>query len=469
MGYGKQVINNGINKIKNAIKRKMMPYIIIAIVICFFFIIIAGMFAGEVEEANAAENGMQSASGSSWEQFLKYVETKEGGTNDGTYYFVEDDGGGVPTIGHGLALYNDGHGHQSELDAYGYNTVDLVNEYNSNGYVDSKVGHKICYSAKVPIEVCDEIWSNHLKGLYESILSSYESYSLKEYQYYALTDVKYRRGTLGAYKVTDGFSTDYENLWSDSDNKYGEYNESSESFSTSTLFNFFWDGGHSLEGVNTRKKDQWVLFKYGYYRPLKEYWTEGSSGSADTQGLVKGDYKGIYKSSSSGLSFIEYYQDAVTWGSDKLTGTSSGNDLAAAGCHVTSMAIALTAVTGEQITPRMVNNAYNFMTGADSGILLTSSFSKYESEVSISGLKSGTMSESTLKSNLGTGKTIILRFKTTPWTSSGSHYVVAADYKDGKVYIINPGTWGKEGTTAGWVEVSQVTNYLKEYIFVTTK
>lgn len=201
---------------------------------------------------------------------------------------------------------------------------------------------------------------------------------------------------------------------------------------------------------------------------LSEYWC-GATSKASINGLSKGDYNGIYTSASSGLSFIEYYQDGTTWGGDRLNGTTSGSNMSRAGCHATSMAIALTAVTGDQITPRMVNNAYNFMAGEDSGILTTKEFSKYKSKVSISGLHKGTMSPEALKLNLSTGKTIILRFKTEPWTSSGSHYVVAADYKDGKVYIVNTGSWGVKGTTDGWVNYSQVTNYLKEYIFVTKK
>lgn len=274
----------GTNKIKTfllgliGIKGILILLAIIAVIVVVTSI--ATMIAGAASE-DEPEAGLSSATGTSWEQFIRYVETKEGGTNDGVYYFVEDDSYGVPTVGHGLALYNDGSGHKAELALYGYDTVALVNEYKSNGYVDSDVGHKICYTAKVLKVHADEIFSNHIYDKYQKIITDYGSYALKEYQYYALTDVQYRRGTLGPYKGDPGFSDQYSSLWSDSDNKYGEYDESTEPFSTDTLYNFFWNQGHSLPGVRTRKKEQWVLFKYGYYIPLNEYWQESTIFSGD--------------------------------------------------------------------------------------------------------------------------------------------------------------------------------------------
>lgn len=261
------------DKILEIVKSALAPskkVKIIAIAIlsaCGFLLVIFSMIIGQAQEVQDPDQN-NPATGSSWEQFIRYMITKEGGSHDDTNYWVEDDGYGVPTIGHGLALYNDGHGHKAEFEAYGIDTVELVKKYKANPSAKN---------ATVSIEICDEIYKNHIKGLYDSVISSYESYNLKEYQYYALTDVKYRRGNLGSSKVTSGFSTDYKNLWSDSDNEYGSYVESNEKFdSENTLFHFFWDGGHSLEGVRTRKHDQWVIFKYGYYRPLKEYWQENS-------------------------------------------------------------------------------------------------------------------------------------------------------------------------------------------------
>lgn len=256
--YAKMAANKAKNEIKNQIKKKLMPiilkYVIPVALVLILIIAIIAIFI-DADAASANDSGMQSATGSSWEQFKEYVATKEGGSNDGTYYFVEDDGAGNPTIGHGLCLYTSGTGHKTAFANYGIDTEQLVSDF---------LAEK---EAKVEISICDQIWEEDvLRPLFNSITASYEDLNLTEYQCYALTDVKYRRGN------TNGFQEEYENKWTESDDQYGNYNEANEPFSTDTLFNFFWNGGHSLEGVNTRKQDQWVLFKYGYYRPLGEYW-----------------------------------------------------------------------------------------------------------------------------------------------------------------------------------------------------
>lgn len=259
--YGRQVLDKGKQEIKNQIMKKLLPILLkyvapVVIVLIILISILMGLFGGI--EASAEESKMTPATGSSWEQFLRYVAIKEGGGTSGDYYVVEDDGAGNPTVGHGLCIKSsDGYLHVDEFATYG---------------IDSK---NLSIGDLVPKEICDAIWSNHIKGLYEGIVSTYLDLGLTEYQCYALTDVKYRRGN------TNGFQGEYESKWTSSDDQYGNYNESSETFSTSTLFKFFWNGGHSLEGVNIRKKDQWVLFKYGYYRPLNEYWQESTTFSGD--------------------------------------------------------------------------------------------------------------------------------------------------------------------------------------------
>lgn len=267
--YGKQQVKSAIKSGTKTFFIKIFtnPYVLLGIAIAVFAIFVFFAITGGIAEiAEAAESGgeMQSATGSSWEQFKRYVATKEGGPNDGTYYLVHDDGAGNPTIGHGLCLYTDGRGHKTAFANYGIDTVQLVNNFLAGN------------DAKVEMSICDQIWEEGvLRPIFESITASYEDLNLTEYQCYALTDVKYRRGN------TNGFQDEYENKWTESDDQYGNYNEANEPFSTDTLFNFFWNGGHSLPGVNTRKQDQWVLFKYGYYRPLGEYWQESTFFSGD--------------------------------------------------------------------------------------------------------------------------------------------------------------------------------------------
>lgn len=242
---------------------------IVVVILSVLLVSIAGAISGAISGENSglgsgssSGEGLASASSSSWQQFLKYLATKEGGpkSSDGQYYIVSNDGAGYPTIGHGLCLKSsDGYLHTGEFNDYGIDSKELADNWLSGDR-----------SGKVSVEICDSIWETHVKAKYDSIVSKYPD--LTAYQHYALTDVVYRRGN------TDGFQDKYNSKWSGSDDQFGNYVENDESFSTDTLFEFFWNGGHSLEGVNIRKKDQWVLFKYGYYRPLGEYFIEGSAG-----------------------------------------------------------------------------------------------------------------------------------------------------------------------------------------------
>lgn len=230
----------------------------VVVALLVIFVAIVGAISGDGIELGTSSSEMYSASSSSWEQFLRYVATKEGGTKtaDEQYYIVENDGAGYPTIGHGLCLKSsDGYLHTDEFNDYGINSKELADNWLKGDR-----------SGKVSVEICDAIWETHVKAKYNAIVSKYPN--LTTYQHYALTDVIYRRGN------TDGFQYEYEKKWKNSDDQFGNYVESEEAFSTDTLYNFFWNGGHSLEGVNIRKKDQWVLFKYGYYRPLNEYFKQ---------------------------------------------------------------------------------------------------------------------------------------------------------------------------------------------------
>lgn len=267
------------DKVKQDIKNKLINgkvKIIIGAVAAAILLIcsmISAFAMGSSEENNV---GMQGASGTAWEQFKRSVLIHEGGTRvdangnknaNGEYYIVEDDSKGNPTVGHGLCLksYADNSAgaylHVEEFKAYGLDSKKLADDYEA-GQIST-----------VKVEIADEIWNNHLKGLYENISSTYTS--LKQYQCFALTDVKYRRGNI------NGFNDKYNELWSASEDKYGE-DASSESFSMDTLYSFFNnDFTDTSSGVYKRKKDQWVLFKYGYYDNLGEYWKAGISFSGE--------------------------------------------------------------------------------------------------------------------------------------------------------------------------------------------
>ena len=269
-----------------------------------------GLSSVLMDEDIGGANG-SSASGGSWKQFLEYVETKEGGTRvneagekdqNGKYYMVENDYAGNPTVGHGLCLYSAGsYLHVDEFQEYNIDSKKAANDWLANGD-DPK-------NNRVEVEICDEIWEKHLKAKYDDIVSTYGHLKLEEYQYYALVDVKYRRGN------TDGFAEKYESLWKGANDKYYKKDASKESYSEDSLYSFFWNGGHSLPGVKTRKKEQWLLFKYGYYDTLNEYWEKSQGGSFTKSSGDKVYILGEFTSEITGRKFTLVGQNVTRNGS----------------------------------------------------------------------------------------------------------------------------------------------------------
>ena len=254
-----------------------LPYIIIGLII---LIIIVGCVDWDVVTASASTQGMTNASSNSWEQFKRFVLINEGGTRvdengkvnpNGAYYIVENDSQNNPTIGHGLCLKHNG----------SYLNVEVFSKHGIDSKKMADNYFKGIYD-KVSVEICDAIWNELLYAKYESVVSTCQGLGLKEYQLFALTDVKYRRGNI------DGFIDKYNRLWDASQDSYKK-DTSSEVYSMDTLYSFFNNGfTDTSSGVYARKKRQWVLFKYGYYQILDEYWTE-SIGTTDYT-FNEGDY-----------------------------------------------------------------------------------------------------------------------------------------------------------------------------------
>lgn len=287
--YARKVFNAATKQIKVAVKKFLLTKVLPVVLVVVLIVLIVTVVVSAISGGGSGTVGMQGAGGTAWNQFLSYVETKEGGTKvdkngnknpNGEYYIVENDSKNNPTVGHGLCLYSTAdkmYLHEEAFKKYGYNSRKLadnwINDHNSINLVK--------------VEDADQIWRDHLKSKYDSIVANYSNMNLTQYQYYALTDVSYRRGN------TNGFKEAYNEKWTESDNKYGE-DVSGEKFSKDSLFSFFEDGWQDKEsGVYTRKQEQWLLFKYGYYRPLNEYYT----GNAGAEGFI--DNSNVYNADGS--------------------------------------------------------------------------------------------------------------------------------------------------------------------------
>ncbi len=318
--------------IQAALKAKLMPYVATGAAILAAIGLVAAIIVGIVEAVAAEDEERQANSGmtpiytgANWEKFLKYVSINEGGskTADGAYYYVEDDSEHNPTIGHGLCLKSgSSYLHVDEFAAQGVDSKALADAWLAN---PSRT------DLTVSVEICDQIWDEHLKGLLEDVTSTYSELNLKEYQLYALADVLYRRGNTNS--DYGSFSSLYNSLWSSSDDRYKE-DPSTEEYSMSSLYKFFNNGRANDSGVYYRKQRQWVLFRYGwfdYQDGTGEYWEEiAGAGDADVQ-EVPGQAHYSRTATVNGRTYIIWDQYSY----------SSSSSIYRTGCGPTTMAIIL--------------------------------------------------------------------------------------------------------------------------------
>ena len=182
------------------------------------------------------------------QQYLRFMHSWEGEPPaEGDNYIVFDDGYGNLTIGWGICFYSkqDGYMKKEAFKKIGYDVTKL------------KVGDKI---PKVDIDnIESQIVNNNIERV-ESITTGLE---LTQYQKYALVDRMYQNGNI------NGFVDAYNQYWKDTDDAFKK-DTSSEKY-THGLAQWFM--GSTTGGVNNRRKAEWLLFKYGYYNRINEYYS----------------------------------------------------------------------------------------------------------------------------------------------------------------------------------------------------
>ena len=440
----KDVAKNFLNKYLKGIKLKAK---IFAISIVGIIVILASLGGGgdaaNAETVNNAD-GMSSTSSSSWEQFCKFVEMNEGGskTSDGKYYIVEDDSAGNPTVGHGLCLKShDGYLHVQEFSAHGVDSKKLADDW--------LAGNR---DGKVEVSICDEIWSTYLRNIYEQIVAANQNLNLKEYQYYALTDVKYRRGNI------KGFTEAYQKKWTSSEDKYGK-DTSSEAFDNNSLYGFFLNGyTNTKSGIYKRKKNQWLLFKYGYYASLNEYWKEDYSTSGNATGepgktgkvTVSGTEVETY-TNSKGDTYILYRQTQGPW----ATQGYMGGTVAKIGCTTAASATAASKYDS-RLTPM------NFLNIQNIGVTrtLASNGLKFE-RVGSDNVQRTESDKNKIKGYLQEGYPVMIHVNKNSIFTNSEHYMTLIDINGDKVYLATGDT--STGKKPGWYNFDDVFKGLDIY------
>lgn len=229
---------------------------------------------------------------------------EETGPTEGDYYIVYADSYGVLTVGHGVNI------------PANMGTYPELAQYNYEG-------------AKAPKEEIDKISEELVKNYYERAKDISKGVNLEDYQIMALAVHLYQAGP---YSITQTeFTTAYNKYWKEEYNEqyFGNYN-GSESFDNGLCLavsdgGVFGVGVHDLEGVNNRRRSEFLLFKYGYFTNTGEYYRK-ESGNDIQQAVVE-----VAKNSSS-YGIVPEYGYCQAWVSEVYEVSGANSSWAGACC-----------------------------------------------------------------------------------------------------------------------------------------
>lgn len=258
-----------------------------------------------------------STSESASKQFIKWLHGWEGGkaSQDGKHYIVESDGSAS-----GLAV---GHG------------VDIA----THGAELRRAGHPTTKGSKIPVDVVDAIEEREVNEKIKAVKTRTKGLDLTDYQIYALVSRAYNCGISGAFKAREGktFKQAYQAYWDQKkDDQYGKKDKVNYKHKLYTKYMHLpnTSGGDFLQGLENRRKSEWLLFQTGYFdRNVNDYCSTTSggdflevartcweticnSGKYTTYGGTSIPAKGPNIDCSSYVSWVLYqygYQDFKGW------------------------------------------------------------------------------------------------------------------------------------------------------------
>ena len=292
--YGRQVLDKGKQEIKNQIMKKLLPILLkyvapVVIVLIILISIFMGLFGGI--EASAEESEMTPATGSAWEQFIRYLHQCEYGgesikNEEGIDCYIVKNG----AVGYGVDIQT----HGAKLRALGYSTT---------------------AGSLIPVTDVDAIEKEEREERYNQVLNlaTTNGINLTQYQLFALTSRTYNYGFAGGtgqatssfiYPSTLTFVEAYKEYYEgiDNQNYYGDYTKTDFNNGLYTQYMTWLDyaPGNSMGGTpynhpagwETRRKSEWCLFQTGYYgwglqnggaypEGFDEYWQESTTFSGD--------------------------------------------------------------------------------------------------------------------------------------------------------------------------------------------
>lgn len=230
--------------------------------------------------------------GGGYDQFIRWLHAWEGINGsisaDGTKYIIGDDGYGHPTVGYGIDIFNGG----------------FADKFRAAGYSTS-VG------AEVDKDFVDNLEKEEINSALQTVESKCSGLNLTQYQKYALVSRIFNCGSSGAFTVRNGkdFVSACSSYWNqDTDLEY-KVPANDGMFSHPLYTNYMYapntaKGSGFSQGLENRRKAEWLLFKTGYYDRIDEYYEEGSGGNIVEAAATVHDYvssNGYYYSQGGDL------------------------------------------------------------------------------------------------------------------------------------------------------------------------
>lgn len=212
----------------------------------------------DFEEMSSGNGGL--------EQFTRWLHEWEGLngsiSEDGTKYIIGDDGYGHPTVGYGIDIFNGG----------------FADRFRAAGY-STEVG------AEVDKEFVDNLEKEEIQSALDYVESVCSGLDLTQYQKYALVSRIYNCGQEGAMRERNGkdFVAAYAEYWNSSTDTEYQATPNDGMFSHPLYTNYMKlpntaQGSGFSQGLENRRKSEWILFKTGYYDRIDEYYQEGGGG-----------------------------------------------------------------------------------------------------------------------------------------------------------------------------------------------
>lgn len=424
---------------------------------------------------------------------------------DGNYYLMYGDGVGWPTIGNADLQWKS---HYTKFNVQGKvlengveKTVPNVAEYVNSTYLtrgptaeytDDEIYQMQIYIEK---ELVDTIGDSTQESYYNTVVNATSGLNLSRQQLYALTAIAYNFGHLperNGYtfkSVYQAGAAQYEiNSWQHNkfiwDNWWcaldggaaGHIPARDAAFETYVkgIYDFSQSDAGEVFGRNYYiyyTQEQLNRFDYAPNKPITRTSSNESEifeyeeNATGTNGITNiGDLELATYTNSAGRTFVEYKQNTGPW----ATMSYGNGTIAAQGCSITSLAIALSGY-GYDFTPQKWSSGSLISMSGQMKSYLNGSTRVAIGAEGTANVNVKAENKQDIQSHLKTGDIVIIHVLgnkkgySNPYTSN-QHWMALLDInEDGsQVYVSNP----YAGKSNGWADIDQVLNSLCCYIKV---